>query len=59
MQHGQDHTGVIVSWEETLQETGEVRRGHRGIEFPEASHDTDHIEQYRLHPTDIMNAKDL
>ena len=59
MQHGRDHTGVILSWEETLQETGEVRRGHRWTYMPEASHDADHIEHYRLHQTYIMNAKCL
>jgi hypothetical protein len=59
MQHGRDHTGVICSWEETLRETGEVRRGQRGTDFPEASHDADHIEHYRLRQTYIMNAKCL
>ena len=43
IQHGRDHTGVSLSWEETLRETGAVRRGHRGTDFPKASHRADHI----------------
>jgi hypothetical protein len=59
VQHGRDHTGVIILWKETLRETGVVRRGHRGTDFPETSHGADHIEKYRLHPTYIKNVKRL
>ena len=56
IQHGRDHTGVIILWEETLQETGAVRRGHRGTDIPEVSHGADYLKEYRLGSIALSNA---
>jgi hypothetical protein len=56
IQHGRDHTGVMMLWEETLQETGAVRRGHRGTDIPEVSHDEDHLKEYQFAPAALINA---
>ena len=56
IQHGRDHTGVIILWEETLRETGAVRRGHRGTDIPEDSHGADYLKEYRLGSIALSNA---
>ena len=48
--------GVMIVWEETLRETGAVRRGHQGTDIPEASHGADHLKEYQFGPTALINA---